>query len=60
MSQRGLWHAVSAWFRTDHSSRKIHGEVKGFVPSDRVVRYLRQVERRRWNGGRMKARPTAS
>jgi len=49
MSHRELFQAVSGWLRNSPPGAKIQGDVKGFVPSDRIVRYLREVERRRWN-----------
>jgi hypothetical protein len=50
MSHRQLFQAVSGWFRNEHAGAKIHGDVKGFVPSDRIVRYLQEIQRRRWHG----------
>ncbi|HET7452627.1 MAG TPA: hypothetical protein VFL12_07790 [Thermoanaerobaculia bacterium] len=50
MSHRQLLQAVTGWFRHEHAGPKIAGDVKGFVPSDRIVRYLQEVQRRRWNG----------
>ena len=52
MSHRDVLQAVSGWFRHEHAGAKITGDVKGFVPSDRIVRYLREVQRRRWNADR--------
>ena len=52
MAHRTILHAVSDWFR--HDPAKIHGNPKGFVPSDRIVRYLLEIQRRRGDG--MKAR----
>lgn len=49
MPHRHLFQAVSDWFRIDHAGTKIHGDVKGFVPSDRIVRYLQELQRRRWS-----------
>jgi hypothetical protein len=34
---------------------KLNGDVKGFVPSDRVVRYLSEVQRRRGDGQKPRA-----
>lgn len=60
MTRHGLWHALRAWLRTGHRSPKVHAELRSFVPSDRVVRYLREVQRRQWRHARMKPRATAS
>ncbi|HKB70253.1 MAG TPA: hypothetical protein VKH46_05370 [Thermoanaerobaculia bacterium] len=49
MPHRRLFQAVSGWSRNDHAGAKINGDVKGFVPSDRIVRYLQELQRRRWN-----------
>ncbi len=49
MSHRELFRAVSEWLRHEHDGMKITGDVKGFVPSDRIVRYLQELQRRRWN-----------
>ncbi|HET9793716.1 MAG TPA: hypothetical protein VFS34_04580 [Thermoanaerobaculia bacterium] len=49
MSHRQLFQAVSGWFRSEHPGAKIQSDVKGFVPSDRIVRYLLELQRRRWN-----------
>ena len=54
MTHRTILHAVSEWLRQDQSGAKIHGDLKGFVPSDRIVRYLLEIRRR---GDDMKARP---
>ena len=50
MSHRPLLQAVREWFRREHAGPKIAGDVKGFVPSDRIVRYLQEMQRRRWSG----------
>ena len=50
MSHRQLLRAVSGWFRHEHAGAKIAGDLKGFVPSDRIVRYLQEMQRRRWSG----------
>jgi hypothetical protein len=49
MSHRQLFQVVSGWFRYEHPGAKIQGDVRGFVPSDRIVRYLQELQRRRWN-----------
>ena len=49
MSHRELFQAISGWLRHSPSGAKIQGDVKGFVPSGRVVRYLREVQRRGWS-----------
>ncbi len=48
MSHRELFQTVSGWLRHQPGA-KIQGDVKGFVPSDRIVRYLQELQRRRWN-----------
>ena len=59
MPHRHLFQAVSGWFRSEHAGPKIAGDVKGFVPSDRIVRYLQELQRRRWSANEtLKARPT--
>ena len=50
MPHNPLFQAVSEWFRHEHAGAKISGDLKGFVPSDRIVRYLQELQRRRWNG----------
>ena len=47
MAHRTILQGVSGWFRQDQSGAKIHGDLKGFVPSDRIVRYLLEIRRRR-------------
>jgi len=49
MSHRELFQTVSGCLRHQPSGAKIQGDLKGFVPSDRIVRYLREVQRRGWN-----------
>lgn len=49
MPHRHLFQAVGGWFRNEHAGAKITGDVKGFVPSDRIVRYIQELQRRRWN-----------
>ena len=57
MPHRHLFQAVGGWFRGEQPGTKINGDVKGFVPSDRIVRYLQELQRRRWNSERpLKAR----
>jgi hypothetical protein len=57
MSHRSILHGVVELFRRGHAGAKQNGTLKGFVPSDRIVRYLAEVERRR--GGGMKPRAIA-
>jgi hypothetical protein len=50
MPHRGFFNAVSDRLRHDTPEIKLNGNVKGFVPSDKIVRYLLEIERRRENG----------
>jgi len=57
MPYRNFFNAVGEWFRHDHPEIKLNGNVKGFVPSDKIVRYLLELQRRRWHDeGGMKPR----
>ena len=57
MPHRSIFHGVVELFRREHTGMKVHGNLKGFVPSDRIVRYLAEVQRRRGDG--MKPRAAA-
>jgi hypothetical protein len=56
MSHRSVLRGVVELFRHDHAGAKVSGTLKGFVPSDRIVRYLAEVQRRKEGG--MKPRPS--
>jgi hypothetical protein len=55
MPHRNILHGVVELFRREHAGAKVSGTLKGFVPSDRIVRYLAEVQRRRGDGMKPRA-----